>query len=454
MSIAISILYLVTYYLTPAAMFGRLADYHIEVILAALALATSIPSIFKSSLLKTSQFFALIGLAIACVASTLVAMRWVTGAIDAFQFFVPNAFAYFLVVLNCRTKKRLQLVVAALLLVCLNVIAHGVHDLSHVAGSSPQLNGATESSYFLAQANGSGTWIYRLMGPGQIHDPNDFGQFIVCVIPLVFIFWRAKRNVRNFVFVVLPVSVLLVGLYLTYSRGAVVALAAIAIVAAHRRIGLLPSVLAGAAFMIAAMALNATGGRDISAQAGSDRTALWGEGLQILKTHPILGIGFGQMPEYLGLTAHNSIVVCAGELGLFGLFFWCMFLFPTLRDARAISRATSVGGNEGFNSAEGFAPDLIGTRLQIDDAEIIRLGRIIILSLTGFLVGGFFLSRAFVLTLFLLGGMAEAVFEMALQRGMISPRLPLARVMAFAAIFTVSLVLLMYVLLRITNLMR
>ena len=49
-----------------------------------------------------------------------------------------------------------------------------------------------------------------------------------------------------------------------------------------------------------------------------------------------------------------------------------------------------------------------------------------VLSLTGFLVAGMFLSRAYVLTLFLLGGMAEVVYEMALRRGMIAPRLTLA----------------------------
>ena len=39
-----------------------------------------------------------------------------------------------------------------------------------------------------------------------------------------------------------------------------------------------------------------------------------------------------------------------------------------------------------------------------------------LLSLTGFLLTGWFLSRAFVLTLFLLGGMVEAVYEMALAQ--------------------------------------
>ena len=58
------------------------------------------------------------------------------------------------------------------------------------------------------------------------------------------------------------------------------------------------------------------------------------------------------------------------------------------------------------------------------------------------------------MTFFLLGGMVEVVFEMALRRGMIAPRLSLSRVLLFSGVLAISLVLLMYIMLRITNLMH
>jgi hypothetical protein len=76
------------------------------------------------------------------------------------------------------------------------------------------------------------------------------------------------------------------------------------------------------------------------------------------------------------------------------------------------------------------------------------------LSLTGFLVAGLFLSRAYVLTLFLLGGMAEVVFEMGLRRGMIAPRLAPNRVLKYAGGMTISLVVVMYIMIRILKLMH
>jgi hypothetical protein len=305
--------------------------------------------------------------------------------------------------------------------------------------------------------NDAGESFYRLRGLGLINDPNDFGQLLVCVIPLVFIFWRPKRAFLNFMFVMLPVGVLLFGAYLTHSRGTLVALMAVAVVAARRRIGTLPALLIAGVLFVSAMALHFTGGREISAQSGSDRTALWSSGLQMLKSHPLFGVGLGSFADNCdgcGHTAHNSVMVCAAELGLFGLYFWCLFLFPTIRDALAIASRVKVSEAGPMEPVKEKFP--LSTRKieAIDKAEVNRLGRLLVLSLTGFLVAGWFLSRAYVMTFFLLGGMVEVVFEMALRRGMIAPRLSLSRVLLFSGVLAISLVLLMYIMLRITNLMH
>ena len=110
------------------------------------------------------------------------------------------------------------------------------------------MNGRWNTHTFL-QSPTIGKSLIRLRGLGEINDPNDFGQLIVCVIPLMFIFWRAKKMLRNIVFVILPVCALLLGVYLTHSRGALLALIAMAVVAARRRIGTVPALLlAGALF--------------------------------------------------------------------------------------------------------------------------------------------------------------------------------------------------------------
>jgi hypothetical protein len=120
----------------------------------------------------------------------------------------------------------------------------------------------------------------------------------------------------------------------------------------------------------------------------------------------------------------------------------------------AIASPNKVSEGEHIASEEEAFPQWNVKHEVIDKAEVNRLGRLLVMSLTGFLVTGWFLSRARVLTLFLLGGMVEVVYEMALRRGMVAPRLSLARTMRYSVGLAVALVLLMYVLLRTVNLIH
>jgi hypothetical protein len=458
MGFFLTLLYLVTAYLGPATIFGPLAEARIGLILAGLLLLLSLPTLTGSLIWKTPQSLALIGLAFATFLSLLVT-GWASGAVQVMLDFIPNAFAYFLVCLHCNSKKKLQFLIFMMLFVCLFDIAQGYNDLEHqptvVTSGDPDPVG---TPYLLPQSNGPGDWFYRIRGQDFINDPNDFAQLIACTAPLVFIFWRPKKLLRNVAFVIIPVSVLLFGAFLTHSRGGMLAIFATALVASRRRIGTLPALLVTGGLFVAASALNFTGGRDISADSGAERMDLWGQGLQLLKSHPVFGVGFGKMPDYTGLTAHNSIVVCAAELGLFGLFFWSLFLFPTVRDALVIASPKKVSDRDPIESIaepeKTYYSQAITKIELVDKAEINRLGSLVVLSLTGFLVAGWFLSRAFTMTLFLLGGIAEVVFEMALERGMVVSRMSFSRVLRYTAGFTIALLVLTYVVLRVGNRMR
>jgi O-antigen ligase len=456
MGFLLSILYLITYYLTPITVFGSLTEYRVELILAVLVAMVSLPALMKSFVPRVPQSLALIGLGIAVPISVFVGERWAGGAIQAFLDFIPNAFAFFLVCLHCNTKKRLQILVLLLLFVCLFVIGHGYTEQMHGVAPSLLQHGQDGPPYLMVMRNNAGDLFFRLRGLGEINDPNDFAQLLVCTIPLMFFFWRKKKNLRNFAFVILPVSVLLFGVFLTHSRGALLALLGVALVASRRRIGTIPALLLAGAGFIAASVLHFAGGRDISEAAGADRISLWGQGLQVFKQHPLFGVGFGRLPEYtdVHLTAHNSVVLCAAELGFFGLYFWSLFLLPTVKDAWTVASPTKVTEAEPVIVEETPFPRVTRTVEILDKTEINRLGRLLLLSLTGYFVTAWFLSRAYVLTLFLLGGMVEVVFHMALQRGMVPPRLRLGRVLPYAGVLAVSLILVMYISLRFMNLTR
>lgn len=453
MGFFLSILYFVTYYLTPTTIFGPLAQFRIQLIFALLVTLVSIPSLSGSSIWKTPQSLALIGLAAATFMSILVGAHWFGGGLTALLLFIPNAFAYFLVCLHCNTKKRLQVIVLMLLFVCLFVITRGVIELRQGLPTGEEAQQMDmENSYFVGMSNDAGDWFYRLRGMGEIHDPNDFAQVIVSTIPLLFIFWKKKRTIWNVFVVVVPIGILLYGDYLTHSRGSILALLVVVIMAARRKIGTIPALLVAGVLFLGATALQFTGGRQISTSAGEDRTALWGEGLQLLKSHPLFGVGFGDMPDYTTLTAHNTIVVCAAELGFFGLFFWSMYVFPTLKDTVTLASNRRLAEGAVVERPKDPYSRFSLPSVPIDKDEINRLGRLMLLSFTGYFVAGWFLSRAYVLTLFLMGGMTEAIYEMASRRGIVPQRLRFVKVLRYSAIMAVGLVILMWIILRIVNL--
>ncbi len=457
MGFALTILYLVTYYLNPFTVFGQLAWYHTEVIVAVLVVLFSLPALLRSFLFKTSQSVAVLGMGAAIFFSILVT-GWFTGAVNALQQFIPNAFAYYLICINCNTRKKFNILVLMLLGICIFVIYKGAYDLHYgIPPGGIQTKPGDEWNrdawdlahpYILPQDNDQGEWIFRIRGLAEINDPNDFAQLLVSVIPLLFIFWRPKKFLRNSLFVLLPVAVLLYGTFLTHSRGSLVALVAMAVVAARRKIGTLPSVIIAGGLFVAATALSFTGGRNM--ESGEGRMVLWAMSVGLFKSNPIFGVGFGHASEYLGHTSHNSIMVCAAELGMFGLYFWAMFLLATMRDTLTFASPDKVAAGDPDPTDEdpwSFSKRMKG---KIDQKELIRLGRLLVISFTGFLTTGFFLSRAFVLTFFLLGGMTEVLYQMGLQRRMIPPRLKLGRVLLYSAPLSIGLILSVYLLMRVT----
>lgn len=222
----------------------------------------------------------------------------------------------------------------------------------------------------------------------------------------------------------------------------------------------------------------------------------WAVGIDLLKTHPIFGVGFMRFGEYFFITAHNTIVVCAAELGMFGLFWWVMFVIPTIRDAAVCSmkekKKTSDDDVFSYDRAMGVRRDTPATPLrwqepqlaafgdtasiatieatpnpaagvplhlaeQVDDHplsvdEIHWLAQCMLVSVIGYFVAGWFLSRAYIMTLFIYGGMVQVIYTMAMNSGMVPARMRFYKVMQYSAAGSVGLILVVYLMLRFQHL--
>lgn len=489
MGLFLTLLYIFTAYLAPETLWGPLADFHIEIVLAFLATVASLGGLQRSRIFTIPQSYALGGMTVAVFCS-MVMTGWL-GSIPAALFnFIPNAFTFFLVAINCRTRKHLQFVVATLVAACIFTIARGAPAV---------YAGNIYSPYVIAQGNDEGQYLIRLRGLAFINDPNDFAQLMASLIPCLFFLWRKGSGLRNLFLVLLPTAILIYGMFLTHSRGGMVALLAVVLFAFRKKIGTIPAAIIAAALFSAGSLVGWTGGRDVSVGSGADRMEAWSTGLELIKTHPLFGVGYQRFGEYFIITAHNTVVVCAAELGMFGLFWWLMFILPTLRDASvsasgkkeetaesdeplpymayaarrepvpelrwqpaghlADTRSTAASFSPSHDTRESAA-DNIPLYLQneqqdekLPPEEIQRIAGLMLVSLVGYFVAGWFLSRAYVMTLFIYGGMVQAIYRMALDQDLAPPRLKFFQIARYAAIWSVVLILIVYIMLRIQHML-
>lgn len=229
--------------------------------------------------------------------------------------------------------------------------------------------------YFAGEAlNEHGTLRSQLTG--IFSDPNDLAAGVVFGLALALARIPNSRWVGKCLYA-LACSVMATAILLTHSRGGLLAMAVVVFVyfvstLKNKGVAVLAGVLALGLLLVAAP------GRmrsfDSQEESANTRFELWLDGLEELKSNPILGMGFRQFAEQnpTGLTAHNSFVLAFSELGFTGYFFWMGCLYYAFRRPREDGESRAL--------EPSVERDLFGARL----------------ALAGFLVAAFFLSRTYV----------------------------------------------------------
>ena len=245
-------------------------------------------------------------------------------------------------------------------------------------------------------------WVYRLKAQGILDDPNDFAQALLVTIALSTMLW-GHSLAANLLLVLVPGSVLMFGIYLTHSRGALVALVVMAMVALRRRLKILGTAAAGLIIGCGLIYIRFTGARQISVSSGVDRLDLWSEGLYLFKHSYGLGIGLHNFADNVGKTAHNSFLLVATETGLVGLaLFLAIFVVCFTQLMRIVK------------PVDGSA----------QDAVLAHEARSLEAALAAYLASSWFLSRAYGPVPYLLVGLVATVAFQAAERAPDTPLLP------------------------------
>jgi putative inorganic carbon (HCO3(-)) transporter len=236
----------------------------------------------------------------------------------------------------------------------------------------------------------------RIRSIGFLNDPNDLAQTLATFFVFLGFFWT-KSKAKNLLILVPAGVVVLYGVFLTRSRGGLVAVGVMALLAFRERLGKVMAGILTGLLITGALAVNITGGRAMKDESAEARIEAWASGILMLRQNPMLGVGYRNfVEEHGGLTAHNSYVLCFAEMGLLGYFCWMSLLVVSFIQ---LIRLRHLPGD---------TPEI---------AEIRKLALIVRLAFTTFLTAAFFLSRTYVLTLFILIGLSLCLADIARRSG-------------------------------------
>ena len=272
------------------------------------------------------------------------------------------------------------------------------------------------------------TWI------GIFDDPNDLALGFVMVIPFVLLTLLKERFLGKMLSLVALVS-LMYGIYLTNSRGGVLASGAVFAsffynYVKNKKVFLL-GLLVVATIAIVGIRFGPSRMTQMSSEEESShgRIDAWYEGFEMFKSAPVFGVGYMMFTEHHYLTAHNSFVLCFAETGFLGYFLWVSLFylsFKSLAELRKMSERSAI--------SEFFR--LYSYALQS--------------SLIGFLTAAFFLSRTYVVLPYILIALIGAMY--AIGQPNIRQRNKLINMAALRNIFVISVasMLFIYVFVKLT----
>jgi hypothetical protein len=252
-------------------------------------------------------------------------------------------------------------------------------------GAEPGYDYVCERAGLVGTQTDHGRVRYR----GTLQDPNELALAIAVTLPFAFAFLDRRRSATRLVLALAATAVIGLCVYFTRSRGGqLVFLSVLAVYFVHRY-GLLRGLVVG---LVLALPILLFGGRTGAEGDAStmERLECWWVGLHLLFASPVFGVGYGQFTDHHYLTAHNSLVLVAAELGIPGLLLWTSTVYVAIKIPLQALRA-------------GLAP-------------VARTWSLAILaSMVGLVVGGFFLSFSYKDLFWLLVGLTGVLYA-AIQR--------------------------------------
>jgi O-antigen ligase len=327
------------------------------------------------SYLKVPQNYLIFGFYVAILMSH-ISHTYFEGLTTSWNAFLPTFILFFLMLNGVNSERKFKIMVWWLLLMTVVLVPQGLYQLEHGYGWGGQKitfdRGRNE---------------YRINWIGIFNDPNDLALLFVvgAGFTMAFLFGKSKFFTR-----LLSLSILgslCYGVFLTNSRGGLLALMITTYFFFIKRTNKIfwGSVLG----WIASLILFAAGPSrkalfTSSEESAYNRLDLWYEGILMMKSNPLFGVGHNMFMDQLPQTAHNSFVLAGAELGLFGLFFFVALIYSSHKGLTLVQKCSS--------RMQTYALGLQS-------------------ALVGYCAAAFFLSRTYVILPYLLFALAGSLMH-------------------------------------------
>ncbi|NLC61500.1 MAG: O-antigen ligase family protein [Gammaproteobacteria bacterium] len=307
---------------------------------------------------------------------SMVANGWVGGARIRFFQFLPALITLLLVTQACHLPRNCLRIMWMIALCAVVLTIHGIEQVKLGQGwtGMPTVQDG------------------RIQYVGIFSDPNDLAMLFIIAIPMA-LFMGARGGALGLrrLFWWGVAGLLLYGVYLTDSRGAFLAMLAMTGVWLWLRRGLLVAGSLGA-LGLAGMMMLPTRMQELDAGESSayGRIEAWYDGIQMFIANPVLGVGVGNFTSHTLLTAHNSFVLVLAETGIIGYTIWLAmvgycFLMPII-----VLRQPA-----GMDDPDHQA-------LWTEERKVAMT---LLIAMVGFFACAFFLSRSYVILLYILLGL-------------------------------------------------
>lgn len=360
-----AMLYLICMYVRPFEILPIPPSIPVMKLLAAGTLAIWLLNVIiyrKRTFVKAPQNMLMIAFLAVLMASR---KAYIHGVLSAFSEFSKIVIIYFLLTNLVTNERRLKVTIWILILCTTYLAAQGVLLSMGIA------IGGIDFSQGV-----------RVKSTGIFGDPNDLAMTLIIGIPFIFYFFFFERFALKRIILIAFGGLILYCILLTGSRGGMIGLSVVMLLLLRSKAG----PFLGAAFTIAGLAmllalapsytLERINTVSIHEGSGASRIDLWYSGWQMFLSNPVLGVG---MRNYDDLTtahqvAHNSFMHVAAETGVIGLFTWIGLFYFTFKNLVTIEKKVE-------KAKRTSSDQTIADALKV--------------SLIGFIVCAFFLSRQY-----------------------------------------------------------